>query len=305
MVSRITTTHQDLIHDAQLDFYGKRLATCSGDRTIKVYDLMDNGERHMVADLTGHTGPVWQVAWAHPKYGSILASCGYDRQVYVWKEHAPNHWGVIFTYSKHEGSVNAIAWAPTELGLRLACASSDETISVLTHNADDSWGEVRFLAHKTGVNAVAWAPVYPAGAMLEPSTPEVAEARLATGGCDNRVKLWRCHSGGDWEADEELAVAHTDWVRDVAWAPGIGNVSAVLVSCSQDKKVIIWTRDSANSRWATQELVFGCALWRVSWSVTGNILAVSGSDNLVTLWKQNLLGKWEQLGQLADTAPAH
>ena len=28
-----------------------------------------------------HEGPVWQVAWAHPKFGSILASCSYDRKV--------------------------------------------------------------------------------------------------------------------------------------------------------------------------------------------------------------------------------
>ena len=28
-------------HDAQLDFYGRRLATCSSDRTIKVFDVVD------------------------------------------------------------------------------------------------------------------------------------------------------------------------------------------------------------------------------------------------------------------------
>lgn len=33
--------------------------------------------------LCSHEGPVWQVAWAHPKYGSILASCSYDRKVQV------------------------------------------------------------------------------------------------------------------------------------------------------------------------------------------------------------------------------
>ena len=26
-------------HDAQLDYYGKRLATCSSDRTVRVYDV--------------------------------------------------------------------------------------------------------------------------------------------------------------------------------------------------------------------------------------------------------------------------
>ena len=28
-------------HDAQLDYYGKRLATCSSDRTVKVFDVID------------------------------------------------------------------------------------------------------------------------------------------------------------------------------------------------------------------------------------------------------------------------
>lgn len=30
-----------LQHDAQLDYYGKRLATCSSDRTVKVFDVVD------------------------------------------------------------------------------------------------------------------------------------------------------------------------------------------------------------------------------------------------------------------------
>ncbi len=28
-------------HDAQLDYYGKRLATCSSDRTVRVFDVVD------------------------------------------------------------------------------------------------------------------------------------------------------------------------------------------------------------------------------------------------------------------------
>lgn len=30
--STVDTGHEDLIHDAQLDYYGTRLATCSSDR---------------------------------------------------------------------------------------------------------------------------------------------------------------------------------------------------------------------------------------------------------------------------------
>lgn len=28
-------------HDAQLDYYGKRLATCSSDRTVRVFDVVE------------------------------------------------------------------------------------------------------------------------------------------------------------------------------------------------------------------------------------------------------------------------
>lgn len=35
---------QDLIHDLAYDFYGKRIASCSSDQTIKVWDLDHNNE---------------------------------------------------------------------------------------------------------------------------------------------------------------------------------------------------------------------------------------------------------------------
>lgn len=37
-------------------------------------------------NFCSHEGPVWQVAWAHPKFGPILASCSYDGSVIIWQE---------------------------------------------------------------------------------------------------------------------------------------------------------------------------------------------------------------------------
>lgn len=273
----------------QLDYYGKQLATCSSDRTIKIYDIVDGGERKHVADLTGHDGPVWQVAWAHPQFGNIIASCSYDRQVMVWKEHAPHQWAPVYTCRDHEGSVNAIAWAPKEYGLMLACASSDEKVRILQHMDDDSWDVKVIDAHTTGCNAVSWAPAGPQGTM-----------QLVTGGCDNKVKLWQWGEAAWEEVKPELMQVHTDWVRDVAFAPSLASNAAMFASCSQDKKVVIWTQDATTGGWSTKAIGFSCIVWRVSWSITGNILAVSGGDNQVTLWKDNLLGEWEQIGQLSE-----
>jgi len=81
--------HEEMIHDAVLDYYGRRLATCSSDRTIKVFEIED-GTHKLTETLKGHEGAVWSVSWAHPKYGNILASAGYDGKVFIWRDKEPN-----------------------------------------------------------------------------------------------------------------------------------------------------------------------------------------------------------------------
>jgi len=286
-IERLPAQHDDLIHDVQMDYYGKQLASAGSDRRIKIFDVVDGGQRQQTAELTGHEGPIWQLAWAHPEFGNILASCSYDRQVHVWKEHSPQHWGLVHKYFGHEGSVNAIAWAPREAGMRLACASSDENVSILTHHGEGQWSASMFKTHKTGCNAVAWAPYDGAG------------LRLITGGCDNLVKIWRCDESEQWTEAAVLPSVHTDWVRDVAWAPLLGtHGGAMLASCAQDRKVVVWTE--GKGQWTPKVIELPCAVWSVSWSVTGGILAAAGGDNQVTLWRENAVGEWQRIGSLSE-----
>ncbi len=85
----------------------------------------------------------------------------------------------------------------------------------------------------------------------------------------------------EWIEEAKLD-GHSDWVRDVAWAPSIGLPRTVIASCSQDRRVILWTNDGISSSWTQRVLhTFDDVVWHVSWSVTGNILAVSGGDNKV------------------------
>ena len=134
----VDTGHEDMIHDSQFDYYSTRLATCSSDRTIKIFDVSTHGKDthyHNCATLTGHEGPVWQVAWAHPKFGVVLASCSYDGSVIIHRESPQNSWSKVYEYRFHESSVNSVSWAPHEYGLMLACASSDGVVSILTYEA--------------------------------------------------------------------------------------------------------------------------------------------------------------------------
>ncbi|KXN72141.1 WD40 repeat-like protein [Conidiobolus coronatus NRRL 28638] len=296
--------HEDMIHDAQLDFYGKKLATCSSDRSIRIFEVEENSQR-LIQVLNGHDGPVWQVAWAHPKFGNILASCSYDGRALIWKE-TNGTWTQIKEHSSHSSSVNSIAWAPHELGPILACASSDGKVSVLTYRDDGTWESTVFDAHAIGCNSVSWAPAIAPGALTQ-STGNPSETqqvkRFATAGCDNLVKIWAFKNDA-WQEEETGLEGHSDWVRDVAWAPNVGMPRNYIASCSQDKTVIIWTQDSPNSPWTKTALKadrFPDVVWRVSWSLSGNILAVSCGDNTVSLWKEGLNGVWEMFNELKES----
>jgi len=298
-VVALDTQHEDMIHDAQLDYYGKKLATCSSDKTIKIFEVGET-QNNQVAEIKGHEGPVWQVAWAHPKFGPILASCGYDRKVCVWKESSPNAWSKIFEYDKHESSVNSISWAPHEFGLSLATGSSDTTIAILTYKGDGNW-DVKTIsnAHAVGVNAVSWAPAVIPGSLVGAAAPAAPTKRLVSGGCDNLVKIWSFSQPENQWKQEDTLESHQDWVRDVAWAPNIGLPSSTIASCSQDGAVIIWSHEA---RWNPKPLpkTSDQPVWRLSWSIIGNLLAVSGGDNKVTLWKEGLYGEWSCISSLAE-----
>jgi len=98
-----------------------------------------------------------------------------------------------------------------------------------------------------------------------------------------------------------LPALHVDWVRDVAWAPA-GSGPATIASCAEDRKVAVWTEGHA--QWSAKVIELPAPVWSVSWSVTGGILAAAAGDNQVTLWKANLAGEWQRIGQLSeDSAP--
>lgn len=65
-----------------------------------------------------------------------------------------------------------------------------------------------------------------------------------------------------------------------------------MASCSQDRRVIVWTSNDYTSWTPTILNVFDDVIWNVSWSLTGGILAVSCGDNEVSLWRENTEGQW-------------
>jgi protein transport protein SEC13 len=170
----------------------------------------------------------------------------------------------------------------------------------------------------------------------QPSLP-----RIVTGGCDNGIRIYtKSITTGNWEQESftiggggNTITGHTDWVRDVAWCTNVIPDVSVFASASEDKTVIVWKQQQqeeeesaadANEgdenkvregeeddttmtgrKWIpTLVNTFDDPVWRISWSITGNILAVSSGDSNFTLWKEALDGTWSNVSKVEDVAAA-
>lgn len=122
------TGHTDTVHDVQLDYYGRKLATASSDRTIRVFDIAGD-QLALLATLQGHDGPVWQVSWSHPKFGNLLASCSFDNRIMIWKEQQDSSWTqvrLVWYSTLHcvTSETGSVIWAASGLHIRLKLAHS-------------------------------------------------------------------------------------------------------------------------------------------------------------------------------------
>jgi len=309
IVSTFNTNHEDQIHDCQFDFYGTKAATASSDKTIKIFEVQEDKMNPTGQEIKAHDGAVWQVSWAHPKFGVLLASASFDSKVIIHSENADGTWSIVYVYAEHRTSVNTVQFAPAEFGLVLACGSTDGDVSILTGDPKNlgNWESVKFNAHKGGVNAVSWAPIASMGDLCcEPTAGDVssqnAQKRIVTAGNDSQVKIWEEDEHGNFQQKQtKNDMNHSDWVRDVAWAPSTGLDKEIIASCDHNGEVRIWTKNAGIYTWESQVLPkFGFPMWHVSWSVTGNILAVSGGDNHVSLWRESPDGTWNSISEQSE-----
>ncbi|KAH9477447.1 Nucleoporin SEH1 [Psilocybe cubensis] len=147
----IQNVHGDLVTDACYDFYGLRLATCSLDQRIKVWQLDENNTWNVEDDWKAHDAAVSKLSWAHPEFGSIIASASFDRTVKIWEQstaqadaqqsnnvngsaqiHVPitSRWIERAVLSDAKGTVRAVEFVPHHFGLKLATISTDNMLRI-------------------------------------------------------------------------------------------------------------------------------------------------------------------------------
>ncbi|KAM6350320.1 nucleoporin SEH1 isoform 2-T2 [Podargus strigoides] len=266
----IAADHRDLIHDVSFDFHGRRMATCSSDQSVKVWDKSENGDWHCTASWKTHSGSVWRVTWAHPEFGQVLASCSFDRTAAVWEEivgesndklRGQSHWVKRTTLVDSRTSVTDVKFAPKHMGLMLATCSADGVVRI--YEAPDvmnlsQWSLQHEISCKLSCSCISW----------NPSSSRAHSPMIAVGSDDNSPNIL---------AKVQIYEYNENTRKELSSSGGLTKFEIHIVA----------QFDNHNSQ-----------VWRVSWNITGTVLASSGDDGCVRLWKANYMDNWKCTGIL-------
>jgi WD40 repeat protein/tRNA A-37 threonylcarbamoyl transferase component Bud32 len=226
---------------------GRRIATGSWDRTVRVWDTHKGQE---VLSLTGHTGPVLSVAFSPD--GRRIASASIDGTVKVWDAHQGQE---VLSLEGHTGPVKSVAVSSD--GQRIATASVDRTVKVW--DAHKGQLLLSLKGHTDSVTGVAFSP---------------DDRRLASASGDRTVRVWDAHTG-----QQLLSLTgHMSTVESVAFSPD----GQRLASASQDRTVQVW--DAHNGQWLLSYKGHTHPVTSVAFSPDGQRLASASSDQTVKLW---------------------
>ncbi|CAG8436177.1 9503_t:CDS:2 [Diversispora eburnea] len=304
-VQAFESSHDDLIHDVSYDFYGKRMATCSSDQRVKVWEYsQENSCWEPVDTWKAHEGSVLKVSWAHPEFGQVIATCSFDRTVRIWEEqehesrNSGKRWTEKAVLRESTGSVQDVEFAPNYMGLKFATCAADGMLRIyeaLEVNNLAQWtlmGEINITTNTAGKESdghycLSWCP-------SRSTTPMI----VIGCGKENCAKIFRQDSTNRWQAFEILD-GHANTVYDVSWAPSMGRAYHLIATASKDHNVRIFKlvdnkKEGFEITRAPELSDHNVEVWKVEWNVTGTILSSSGDDGKVRLWKCSLQsGEWK------------
>ena len=170
--------HTERVYAVAESAYGKQLATCSFDKTIKLWDAGRAKLLRTIGEAGGHTGVITALGYA-PKL-ALLASAAADNTVKLWDVQAIKPAEQAVRNLVHPQIVNGIAFHPS--GNTLATAGQDGVVRLYDISKKDTPAPKQFNAH------VPAQPATPQAIYALLYTPDGKQ--LITASNDRSIRVW-------------------------------------------------------------------------------------------------------------------
>jgi WD40 repeat protein len=312
--AQVFSRHADWVRSLDFSPDGRILASCSDDRTIRLWDLTTN--RLIDPPLTGHSAAVLSVAFSPD--GKYLVSGSADKTIRLWditywrqKSLAATHTitalpaeAQIRVLFGHTDWIRSVAFDPT--GTRIASGSDDHSIR-LWETATGDQIHSPFFGHTNSVLNVKFSPDgqliassssdrtvilwdvatgKPRGLTRERIPVSIESAPFSRETSPDQPELsgdphYTLRDMATGQPLDSLLTGHTGIVHEVAFSPD----GHLLASASEDDSVILW---DASER-PISNLSLGTLSGRtirvssLAFSPDGKLLAAGGSDR-INVW---------------------
>ncbi|KAI9435568.1 WD40-repeat-containing domain protein [Lactarius indigo] len=248
--------HDDWIRCVTYSPDGTMIATCSDDCTISIWNAEDG--KRFSGPFSGHNAAVLSIAFSPS--GDSLVSGSEDCTVRSWD--ISSFIGLnnpVSIYHGHRDAVNAVSYARD--GNLIVSGSSDAEIAIWERN-DSSQPIRRFGGHEGPILSI-----YVFGEKIFSSSE------------DRTIKVWELSTGYSLIS---IPRDHTKCINAIALSPD----GQRIVSASDDASIRIF--DSNSGEQYTRPLHMSDRVLSVAVSHDGTLVACSGADKSVHVWRANL-----------------
>lgn len=291
--------------------WGQIIASCSHDATVRIFEEDPREppmsgrrwkKRHTITDFRG---PIYDIEFAPSHLGLKLASIGCDGVLRIHEPLDPSSLSGDWSTSteinlltnlaaRHLQSSFALSWSPSPYfkDYLVVCALEDAIIFKRVEGGGGGSG--------SGPGS--------GGSIANVAGGDTGAMTVGSAGSSGAGGATGSNIGSTYVKVAELP-GHDGLIRDVAWAPSMGRGYQLIATASKDGFVRVFrineepdgtvapalntfdemTADESIPNLKVQQLGsfddHHGEVWRVSWNLTGTILASAGDDARVRFWK--------------------